>query len=272
MFPLFKTKYIHKPIRETIFRKGAQDSHRIAMVTGATGSIGKAIVQRLLNEGLHVIAVGRNESKLKCLAEDVSSPNLHTLQMDLSNSTEIDTQTSLAYQIYGRIDVLVNCAGCSARDGKKKLIDQSVDVIDEMLDANLRTAILLTRSVCKYMIEARYGRIINISSIVGMLGKDKHAEYSAAKGGLIAFTKSMAIELGTYGITVNCVSPGLIPRETASDEKLYHSQITNRLNRVGIAEDIAHAVAFFADEESAFITGQNLPVDGGRSIGLMGDL
>ncbi len=192
--------------------------------------------------------------------------------MNLSSDDDIESAVTKIFNDHGRIDILVNCAGCSARGGKKALVDQSVDVIDEMLDVNLRSAILLTRSVSKIMMSAKYGRIINISSIVGIHGKSKHAEYSAAKGGLIAFSKSMAIELGNYGITVNCVSPGLIPRENASDEKLYHSQTTNRLDRVGTAEDIAYAVAFFADEESAFITGQNLPVDGGRSIGLMGDI
>ncbi len=270
MFNFLKPKYIHKPIKEVVIKDSSScDTGRVAVVTGATGSIGGEIVKRLLSDGNIVVAIGRNEEKLKKLSE--LSPKIFYKIMDLSNADDIEKQMSSIYGEFGRIDILVNCAGCSARDGKKKLVDQSVDVIDEMLDVNLRGAMLCTKSVGKYMMNAHYGRIINISSIVGMQGKDKHAEYSAAKGGLIAFTKSMAIELGQYGITVNAVSPGLIPRENATDEKLYHSQVTNRLDRVGTASDIAYAVSFFAGEESAFITGQNLPVDGGRSIGLMGD-
>ncbi len=271
MFNFIKPRYIHKPVFQVVVKEEKQESGRVAVVTGATGSIGGAIVSRLLNEGHTVVAVGRSEEKLKSFSEKIASPRLFGQIMNLSDDDDIEKATNEIYEKFGRIDILVNCAGCSARDGKKLLVDQSVDVIDEMLDVNLRSAILLTRCVGKIMIKAQYGRIINISSIVGMHGKKSHAEYSAAKGGIIAFTKSMAIELGCHGITVNCVSPGLIPRESASDEKLYHSQETNRLNRVGTADDIAYAVAFFANDESAFITGQNLPVDGGRSIGLMGD-
>ncbi len=272
MFDFTKPRYIHKPIREVVIRNNTEETGKVAVVTGATGSIGSAIVRRLLEDGHTVVAVGRNEEKLSSLVKSINSPRLSTQVIDLSNDKDIEFGTDTIFNKFKKIDILVNCAGCSARDGKKTLVDQSIDVIDEMLDINLRSAILLTRSVSKYMIPSGYGRIVNISSIVGMHGKDKHAEYSAAKGGLIAFTKSVAIELGKSGITANCVSPGLIPRESASDEKLFHSQKTNRLNRVGTADDIAYAVAFFASEESAFITGQNLPVDGGRSIGLMGDL
>lgn len=121
------------------------------------------------------------------------------------------------------------------------------------------------------MQESSNGRIINIASVVGVQGKKNHAEYSAAKAGVIGLTKTQAIEVGKYGITANCVSPGLVPREDASDEKLAEFIQTNRLGLICSPDDIANAVMFLASPESRFITGQNICVDGGRSVGLYGD-
>ncbi len=243
-----------------------------AVITGGTGSIGGAICNRLAREGATVFVCGRNTEKLQNTVEKIIADggNAVTIKLDVSDEGDIDRAfEEIAKR--GNIDILVNCAGCSTREKKKDLHEQSVNVIDENLNINLRGCILCSRKAAEMMAKQGFGKIINISSIVGMNGKPKHAEYAAAKAGVIALTKAQAIEMGKYGVTVNCVSPGLIPREDADDEKLGGAANTNCLSKVGKPEDISNAVAFFASNEADFITGQNLPVDGGRSLGLKGD-
>lgn len=243
-----------------------------AVVTGGTGSIGGAICTRLAKEGATVFVCGRNVEKLEKNVNDIISDggNAVAIKLDVSDEKDIDRAFDEILK-HGNVDILVNCAGCSTREKKKDLHEQSISVIDEDLNINLRGAILCSRKAAGVMAKQGFGKIINISSIVGTNGKPKHAEYSAAKAGVIALTKSQAIEMGKYGVTVNCVSPGLIPREDADDDKLGGALKTNCLSKVGKPEDISNAVAFFASEEADFITGQNLPVDGGRSLGLKGD-
>lgn len=245
----------------------------VVLVTGATGSIGEAISRRFLVEGATVILSGRSEEKLQTLQSRLTKENLSAeyVVMDVANENSIAKAMQSIAQKHQRIDVLVNNAGYSARAEKKYLHEQSIANIDSLMAVNLRGVILTSREVVKYMLGSSQGRIIHISSIVGMQGKTKHVEYAAAKAGLFGLMKSQAIELGQHKITVNCVSPGLVPRETASDEKLSDSAAKNVLDKLCAPEDIAHSVAFLASKEADFITGQNLAVDGGRSLGLMGD-
>lgn len=245
----------------------------IVLVTGATGSIGEAISRRFAMEGATVILTGRSEEKLSVLKQKLEEEKLCVdyVVMDVSKETSIAQAMQTVADKFGKIDVLVNNAGYSARSKKMYLHEQSIENIDGLMAVNLRGVILTSREVVKYMKESNQGRIIHISSIVGMQGKTKHAEYSAAKAGLFGLMKSQAMELGKYAITVNCVSPGLVPRENASDEKLSSSASKNVLDKLCVPEDIAHSVAFLASKEAEFITGQNLAVDGGRSLGLMGD-
>lgn len=245
----------------------------VVLVTGATGSIGEAISRRFAIEGAKVVLTGRSEEKLKALQKQMSEEGLQVeyVVMDVASETSIAEAMQIVGNRLGKIDVLVNNAGYSARAEKKYLHEQTVENIDGLMMVNLRGVILTSREVVKYMKDSKQGRIIHISSIVGMQGKIKHAEYSAAKAGLFGLMKSQAIELGQYWITVNCVSPGLVPRENASDEKLSESASRNVLDKLCAPEDIAHSVAFLASKEAEFITGQNLVVDGGRSLGLMGD-
>ena len=207
------------------------------------------------------------------LQSQLSSENLNidVVVMNVADEKSIEEAMQSVATKYGKIDVLVNNAGYSARSEKMYLHEQSIENIDGLMQVNLRGVILSSREVVKYMLSSKQGRIIHIASIVGMQGKNKHAEYSAAKAGLFGLMKSQAIELGRYNITVNCVSPGLVPRESASDEKLSNSASKNVLDKLCAPEDIANSVAFLASSEAEFITGQNLAVDGGRSLGLMGD-
>lgn len=245
----------------------------VVIVTGATGSIGEAISQRFATEGATVILTGRSEEKLISLKKKFQEMDLDVdyAVMNVADESSIATAMKEIAERHGKIDVLVNNAGYSARTEKKYLHEQSIENIDGLIAVNLRGSILASREAVQYMKGSKHGRIIHISSIVGMQGKTKHAEYSAAKAGLFGLMKSQAIELGQYGITVNCVSPGLVPRENASDEKLSSSASKNVLDRLCRPEDIANGVAFLASREADFITGQNLAVDGGRSLGLMGD-
>ena len=151
------------------------------------------------------------------------------------------------------------------------LSEQNVGVIDEVLDTNLRGTILCTRKAAQFMISNKQGKIVIISSAVGVQGKAKYSEYAAAKSGMIDFMKSMALELGTYNINANCVTPGFIQRGEYDDSQLEYLKKHNALHEVGSMEDVACAVAFMVSNKAGFITGQNLCLDGGRTLGLMGD-
>jgi 3-oxoacyl-[acyl-carrier protein] reductase len=171
----------------------------------------------------------------------------------------------------GKIDILVNCAGGSTRGMNAYLHEQSVEMIDSMLNTNLRGSILCSREAAKYMVKQRAGKIINIASVIGLRGKARFTDYAASKAGIIGYTSSLTIELGEFSINVNCISPGFIQRGMYTDEQIPYMLNSNYLKRVGTPEDIACAVAFLASSEADFITGQNLCVDGGCSLGLHGD-
>lgn len=245
----------------------------VVLVTGATGSLGRAISERFAIEGATVILTGRNVEALLKMKEGLqkNAATVDFQQMDVTDEISINSAIEQIVNKYQKIDILINNAGFSARAEKEPLHLQKIEHIDTLLDTNLRGAILTSRKVVEYMRNSMQGRIIHISSIVGIQGKNKHAEYAAAKAGLIGLAKSQAIELGQYGITVNCVSPGLVPREDASAEKLARFEKMNRLSSICVPEDISNAVAFLCSNEARYVTGQNLIVDGGRSLGLYGD-
>lgn len=261
-----KTEYVS-------VEKAGRFSGLNVLITGASGSIGSAIAHRFAAEGAMTLLTGRSRDKLDHLCEEIQNNGgkADAFIMDVTDAGSIESAMREMADKYQRIDVLINNAGFSARSEKTPLHRQSVENIDGLLATNLRGPLLTSREVVRYMQDSTQGRIINISSVVGLQGKDKHAEYAAAKAGLFGLMKSQAIELGKYGITVNCVSPGLVPREDASDEKLARFTETNLLGTICAPEDIAAACAFLASAEARFITGQNLSVDGGRSLGLRGD-
>jgi len=266
---LFKEKIVVK--QKTVYVEVEQKKRFagcVALVTGASGSIGSAVALRFAQEGAKVILTGRNTEKLEKVKAQLPEGTGDVRPMDVTDENSIRSVMEAVVNDYGKIDILVNNAGFSARTVKQPLHQQSLDVIDNLLQTNLRGAILTSRQVVDGMQKSDRGRIVNIASIVGVQGNAKHTEYAAAKAGLFGLTRSQAQEVGQFGITVNCVSPGLVPREDASDEKLAKFQQANRLQQLCRPEDIAHAVAFLCSEEARFITGQNLCVDGGRSLGL----
>ncbi len=240
-----------------------------AVVTGGSGTIGRAIVLHLAAHGAHVHAIGRDAQKLSDVARDAEKVGgtCTTARVDLADDDEI----TAFFAGLGRIDILVNCAGGSSRGQNGPVWTIPLSVIDRVLAINLRAAIACTRAASAAMIAQHAGRIINVGSVIAHHGKAGFADYAAAKAGLVGYSRSAAIELGPHGVTVNCVSPGIVLRGEPTLEEIERVRETNVLHRMGRAEDVAQAVVFLAGPGAAFITGQDLTVDGGRSLGLRGD-
>lgn len=247
--------------------------NKVAVVTGASGAIGGAIAWRLGYEGAEVFLGGRNTEKLSSLAESMMKQRIHAhmIVLDVTDVNSIDGVVADVVSQVGKVDILVNCAGGSTRSQCAALINQSVELIDEMLTTNLRGSMLCTRAFGKVMAQNGSGKIVNIASVIGDHGKPKFSDYAASKAGIIGYTKSVAQELGPLGINVNCVSPGFIQRGSFSEQQLSYLLNSNFMHKVGNAEDIASAVAYLVSDEAGVITGQNLCVDGGRSLGVHGD-
>lgn len=244
--------------------------NKVVIVTGGSGAIGSAICFRLATEGAKVFVAGRNKENLESVVNQIknNNGNAEILELDVTNYEDIKIKFKKVYEQCGKIDILVNNAGGSARAKWNKIINQDVDTIDNTLNVNLRGLILCCKEAGKYMVEKKYGRIINIGSTVGVGGLSGFSEYCASKSGVIGFTKSLAMELAEYNITVNCISPG-ITNQILWDKVIDDIPSTkNYVGRKGKTDDIANAVEFFCREESNYIIGQNLIVDGGRSLGL----
>lgn len=246
---------------------------RVIAVTGGSGLVGRAICRRLAGD-VH-LAVGsrsldRAAEAVTTLAREDSQTHLIAWEIDVNDAGSIAAAFDVISSRFGRLDVLVNCAGYSARGRYRPIHLQSVEVIDEILTMNLRGALLCAREAARRMIQQKAGRIISIGSAASR-GCARHAEYSAAKAGLCGLTRSLALELGPWGITVNCVSPGVIPREPPNSDAAAYYRQTNCLRLVPTQDATARAVAFLASDAASFITGETLRVDGGRTLGLMGE-
>ncbi|HME89522.1 MAG TPA: 3-oxoacyl-[acyl-carrier-protein] reductase [Chthoniobacterales bacterium] len=237
-----------------------------AIVTGAGRGIGHAIAVRLASEGARVACVSRSEENAKRTADE-----LNLLRADSAKHYSVDVADHGAVQNVGarilndftKIDVLVNNAGMT-RDGLA--MRMSIEDWDVVINTNLRGAFNFSQAILRAMIKQRNGRIINIASVIGLIGNAGQTNYAASKAGLIAFTKSLARELASRNITVNAVAPGFIPTDMTadlSDEIKNSIQSKIALGRTGTPEDIANAVAFLASAEASYITGQTLCVDGG---------
>lgn len=259
---------------ECIYKINIEDSKKldgkIALVTGGSGAIGSAICFRLAMEGAIVFVAGRNEENLKSVVNQIKNNNgqAEALILDVTDYNDIEQKVEYIISKYHKIDVLINNAGGSARARNNKIVEQDVEVIDEVLNVNLRGAILCCKKVSQDMIKQKSGKIVNIGSTVGVGGLAGFSEYCASKSGLIGFTKSLAMELAEFDINVNCVSPGI------TNQIIWDNVIDNiptdkcYIGRKGKTDDIANAVEFFCRDESNYIIGQNLIVDGGRSLGL----
>ena len=239
-------------------------SGRIALVTGASRGIGAAIARRFASRGARVVAAARGDNA-RPVAEDIAATGgqAEAISLDVTDASGIEAAIAGIVERHGRIDILVNNAGI-ARD--QLLLRLKRDDWDAVLTTNLTAAFALTQAALKSMIRQRQGRIISISSVVGQSGNAGQANYAASKAGLIGFTKAVALEVASRGITANVVAPGLIETDmTQSIAEKAREQWEARipLRRLGTPDDVAAAVCFLASDEAAYITGQVLAVNGG---------
>jgi 3-oxoacyl-[acyl-carrier protein] reductase len=234
-------------------------SGQTALVTGASGAIGGAIATKLHSLGCHVIISGSNEEKLKIVGNNLGS----NYTIKVCNLLDKEACNNLIATLEQELNILVCNAGITKDMLAIKMTDE---MFSEVIDVNLRAAFTLNREAIKKMMKNRYGRIINISSIVGVSGNPGQANYCASKAGLIGMSKSLAYEVATRGITINVVAPGFI--KTDMTDKLNDTQKEAIMQKVplktlGSPEDIANSVAFLASREASYITGHTLHVNGG---------
>ena len=237
-------------------------SGKVALVTGGTRGIGRALAEALYAAGAKVAVAGRDLERAQHAAADLGE-RAAGVACDVSDAAQVEAAVASTEQALGSIDILVNNAGLT-RDNI--LLRLTEDDWDAVLDANLKGAFNTTRAVIKGMMKRRSGRIINISSIVGLIGNKGQANYAASKAGLIGFTKSVAKEYASRGVLVNCIAPGFIDTDMTralSDEARTALLGAIALGRLGRPEDVAGAVLFLASDLAAYVTGQVLVVDGG---------
>jgi 3-oxoacyl-[acyl-carrier protein] reductase len=238
---------------------------KTAFVSGASQGIGRACALALAKMGARIALAARNEEKLEAVAAEIigAGGEAKPFVLDVSDEVSIQTSAKAAIAHFGGVDILVNNAGIT-RDNL--LLRMKRADWDAVLSTNLTGAFLLTQALLNPMLRARWGRIINVTSVVGRTGQAGQANYAASKAGLIGFTRSMARELASRSVTVNAVAPGYI--ETAMtevlDEKQRAAMLTHiPLGRPGTDQDVAHAVSFLASPQAGYITGHVLDVNGG---------
>ncbi len=238
-------------------------SRKIILVTGASRGIGRAIALRFAKEGHFVIGTATSEKGVETISEYLAEYDGIARVLDVCDTAQIDALFEEIDSVYGSLQVLVNNAGIT-QDGL--LMRMSDEQWDKVIDTNLTSVYRMSRRAIKGMMKARFGRIINISSVVGQMGNAGQTNYAATKAGLEGFTRSLAREIGSRGVTVNCVAPGLIETDMTDelDERLLNSMLDAvPLGKLGQPEDIAAAVSFLASDEAGYITGTVLAVNGG---------
>jgi 3-oxoacyl-[acyl-carrier protein] reductase len=241
---------------------------KTALVTGASQGIGEAIAKLLALQGARVVVAARNEEKLKSLAAyiDAGGGCARPLVLDVTQPETFGERLKSLPEDYAAVDILINNAGITADN---LLARMSLDDWERVLRTNLTGAFALTKEVVRGMIKRRWGRVISVSSVVGMMGNAGQANYAAAKAGLIGFSKSLARELGSRSVTVNVVAPGYI--QTAMTDRLpaaAREELAGSiaLKRLGTVDDVAWAVLFLASDEAGYITGTTVNVSGGLYI------
>ena len=243
--------------------------NRVALVTGASRGIGRAIAIRLAKEGADLVLSYASSSEtaesVKAECEALGS-RVILVRADVSVSEDVDALFDAAVNEFGRVDILINNAGITKDNIILRMKEEEFDAV---IDTNLKGTFLCMKKASKLMLKARYGRIVNISSIVGLRGNPGQSNYSASKAGVIGLTKSLAKELAAKNITVNAVAPGMIETDmtaamTDSAKAVMQQMIP--MKRMGLPEDVAQAAVFLADENSGYITGQVICVDGGMAV------
>jgi len=242
-----------------------QNAIKVALVTGASRGIGASIALELAKNNTLVIGTATSDVGVRAIEENFKLNNQKGigLVLDVNDNKSIELLIKHVEENYGNISILVNNAGITKDTLLMKMKDEDWD---EVMNTNLKSVFKLSQSVIRKMMKNRYGRIINISSVVGHSGNAGQTNYTAAKAGMSGFTKSLAQEVGSREITVNCVAPGFIDTEmTRSLPEEYKNQLISKipLGKLGSPNDIAKAVAFLASENASYITGETLHINGG---------
>ena len=237
-----------------------------ALVTGASGGIGSAVARALHNQGAELIINGTRSTELEKLAAELGN-KVHVLQGDLSDTNSIGCLAEEAEKISDNgIDILVNNAGITRDNLLVRLSDK--DLMD-VINLNLIAGFHLTRKIIRGMMKRKWGRVIGISSVVGITGNAGQTNYAAAKAGMIGFSKALALEVASRGITVNNIAPGFIKTpmtEDLSEEQITRLQASVPIGRLGEAEDVAAAVVYLASLEASYVTGATLNINGGMAM------
>ena len=236
-----------------------------ALVTGASGGLGSAIARALAGQGARLAVSGSNAEKLENFRASLGSDHV-ALQCDLSDGRAVDELVPRTVEALGKLDILINNAGITRDNLLMRMKDEE---FDEVIRVNLEAAFKLMRSAAKPMMKARFGRIISVTSVVGLTGNPGQANYVASKAGLIGMTKAVAQELASRGITVNAVAPGFM--SSAMTNALSEQQRTAILSRIplgatGTGEDIGAACVYLASREASYVTGQTIHVNGGMAM------
>jgi len=245
-------------------------TEQVAVVTGGARGIGRAVSLELARQGATVVAADLNLEGAKAVAEEAKTSGLPgkimPKSLNVTDRTAVEAFVEEVIQEFGKISILVNNAGIT-RDGL--LLNMEDEQFDTVINVNLRSVFLMTRTVCRYMMQARYGRIVNLASVSGMMGNAGQANYAASKAGVIGFTKTVAKELARRNITANAVAPGFIDTEMTKvlPDKL--KDMVKQLipcQKMGEPADVAAGVVFLASPQARYITGQVLVVDGGLNM------
>ena len=239
--------------------------NKVAIITGASRGIGKVIAEDIAKAGATVVCVSRSQSDIDNVANSINKNGGSAIAIacDISNGKQYQELAKSVIEKFGSIDILVNNAGVT-KDGL--IMRMSEDDWDIVINTNLKGAFNGTKAVTRHMMKQRSGRIINISSVVGLIGNAGQANYAASKAGLIGLTKATAKELASRGITANCIAPGYIETDMTKQlsDKIRDALIQQiPLGRIGQAKDIASIVCFLASDDASYITGQTFTVDGG---------
>ncbi len=242
---------------------------KCALVTGASGGIGSEIAKALVAQGATVVLSGTRQDALDALKSEIEATHpgkAIVIAARLSEAEEVDRLAAEAEKAMGKIDILVNNAGLT-RDGlAMRMKDEDWDAV---LDVNLKAAFRLTRACMRGMMKRRSGRVIGITSVVGVTGNPGQANYAASKAGMIGMSKSLAQELANRGITVNCVAPGMIATpmtDVLTDDQRQRMLVNIPAARLGTPEDIAASVVYLSSDEASYVTGQTLHVNGGMAM------